>query len=66
MENSIDGYFKTKTVWDPTLLRWVCKFCGKEPTTQYVVTGHDHTDYTIDWCNRICGGKDEPTSTFTN
>lgn len=39
-------------------LKWngtanVCTHCGKETETLFVVTGHDHTDSTINLC--ICG-----------
>ncbi len=40
---------ETKCVWNKQIKRWVCKYCGNEPETFYVVTGHDHTDDSI-WC----------------
>ena len=30
---------------------WCCKFCGREVCKKYIVTGHDHTDYSYDICN---------------
>ena len=41
---------ETQCVWDASIKRWVCKFCGKEPKTFYIVTGHDHTDDSIWTC----------------
>lgn len=40
----------TKTVWHADKKEWRCKFCGQKHDRMYVATGHDHTDYEIDWC----------------
>lgn len=32
---------------------WVCSHCGSKTETVYVVTGHDHTDSSLDICG--CG-----------
>ena len=39
---------ETQTVWNGKV--WVCKRCGRTPERFYVATGHDHTDWEIDWC----------------
>jgi len=41
---------ETQCIWQKETKRWVCKFCGKQPETFYVVTGHDHTDSSIWTC----------------
>lgn len=41
---------KVKGRRDPDLKQWVCEHCGTGVSTFYVVTGHDHTDDYIWWC----------------
>lgn len=39
---------KVETEWNGKVN--ACVHCGRVPQRFYVATGHDHTDYEIDWC----------------
>jgi len=41
---------EVKCRWNGEQGFWECVHCGKPPSTFYVVTGHDHTDDSIWWC----------------
>ena len=49
----------TATVWSEQANQWVCAYCCKTPTTFYVATGHDHTDWDIKYCE--CREKQNAT-----
>jgi hypothetical protein len=50
-------YKAVSTTWNPIVRKHVCIHCGSETKAHYIVTGHDHTDDTLDVCN--CGkGED--------
>jgi hypothetical protein len=48
---SLQNYHETKYQWDDKTKSNNCVHCGKEVKNKYIVTGHDHTDYSYSICN---------------
>jgi hypothetical protein len=47
------NYRVVDTVWDSSIKQHVCKYCNSVTRAHYIITGHDHTDESLDTCN--CG-----------
>lgn len=46
---------KTECRYDKDAKRWVCRFCSLPHKIYYVTTGHDHTDWSINFCDCRAG-----------